>query len=152
MPSESSKRKRKRSTKKKFIEITEKELNDEYKDDIHISNVKLGQFFHMDFGFVRGTNYTLKQEDKSTVTSKDGYNSCLILMDRATRYTWIFLTKSESPPVNIARKVLRKFNANSKHYTVRTDLVRELGSSEDFRKMVDEEGYALEITGAKGSS
>ena len=84
--------------------------------------------------------------------SKDGNNSYLIVIDRAKRYTWIFLTKSESPPVNIARKVLRKFNANSKHYTVRTDLVRELGSSEDFRKMVDEEGYALEITGAKGSS
>ena len=102
--------------------------------------------------FFRGTNYTLKQEDKSTVKSKDGNNSYLIVIDRAKRYTWIFLTKSESPPVNIARKVLRKFNANSKHYTVRTDLVRELGSSEDFRKMVDEEGYALEITGAKGSS
>ena len=100
----------------------------------------------MDFGFVRGSQYSIKNENGSTITSKDGYNSYLLVIDRASRYTWVFLTKSKHPPVNLARKVISKFKANSPHRTVRTDQGGELGRSEKFSQMVSEEGFVLEFS------
>ena len=81
----------------------------------------------MDFGFVRGSSYTIKQEDGPTITSKEGYNSYLLIIDRATRYMWVFLTSSKEPPTEIARKVLQKFKSPDTHRIVRTDQGRELG-------------------------
>ena len=113
-PSASSKHHRRRTKKHKLAyplpatPIHDKDIDDN--DDIYIPNSPPGQFFHMDFGFVRGTNFTIKQEDGPTITSKDGYNLYLIIVDHATRYTWIFLTKTKQPPVSIARRVLQKFN------------------------------------------
>ena len=46
----------------------------------------------------------------------------------------------------------RKIKSDIPHRTVRTDLGKELGNSEAFRKMVHEEGLTLEVTGADGSS
>ena len=54
-------------------------------DDIIDGNP--GQHFHMDFGFVRGSEYKLKQELGPTITSIDGFNSYLIIVDHITRYT-----------------------------------------------------------------
>ena len=60
-PSESQKHKRSR-TKKKFKntqnlqpDSPSDDIDD--LDDIYIKNATPGQFFHMDFGFVRGSNY-----------------------------------------------------------------------------------------------
>ena len=53
-----------------------------------------GQHFYMDFGFVHSTVYRIKQEDTPTTTSIDGFNSYLTIVDRFTRYLWIFLTTS----------------------------------------------------------
>ena len=121
-------------------------------DDIYIPNSTPGQHFHMDFGFVRGSKYSIKQENNPTITSKDGYNSYLIVVDRASRYTWIFLTKSKNPPIEIARKLLRKFKSTNPHRTVRTDQGKELGRSTKFSQMVEEEGFTLELTGAEASA
>ena len=106
----------------------------------------------MDFGFVRGTGYIIKREDNSTITSIDGYNSYLIIVDRVTRYIWIFLTKSKSPPISAAQSILKKFKCNNPHRTVRTDQGKELGKSTQFQEMVHKEGYTLELTGADASA
>ena len=45
-----------------------------------------GQHFHMDFGFMRGSKYNVKQTNGPTLAIIDGYNSYLILVDRVTRY------------------------------------------------------------------
>ena len=45
-----------------------------------------GQHFHMDFGFICGSGYRLKTDDNKTVTSIDGYNFYLIIVDRVIRY------------------------------------------------------------------
>ena len=65
-------------------------------DDINLQNGHTEQHFHMDFGFVRGAGFRIKQEDKPTITSIDGFNSYLIIVDRVTRYIWVFLTTSSS--------------------------------------------------------
>ena len=121
-------------------------------DNIFLQKGLPGQHFHMDFGFVRVSKYTLKQENGPTITSKDGYNSCLLIVDRATRYMWIFLMSTKHPPVETARKVLNKFKATHPHRTVRTDQGKELGKSEKFREMIDQEGFLLKLTGAEASS
>jgi hypothetical protein len=51
-------------------------------------NAKLGERLHMDYGFWHGSNWK-KDSDGKTVTSIDGYWSCLIIIDRATCYIWI---------------------------------------------------------------
>ena len=61
----------------------------------------------MDFGFIRESGYKVKMEDATRVTSIGGFNSYLIIVDKATRYLWIFLTALKSPPVEIARSVSR---------------------------------------------
>ena len=96
-------------------------------DDIYIANANPGQHFHMDFGFVRGSTCTKKQEDGPTITSKNGYNSYILIVDQATRYMWVFLTSNKQPSTELARKVLRKFASTDRQRTVRTDQGQELG-------------------------
>ena len=73
---ESKKHKRKRSKNKiKDTEQLPSDLPTDDMDDIHIKNATPGQLFHMDFVFVRYSNYQLKQENSPTINSNDGYNS-----------------------------------------------------------------------------
>ena len=106
----------------------------------------------MDFGFVRGSEYKIKNESGPTLTSIDGFNSYLIIVDRITRYIWIFLTTSKSPPIHVAQRVLNKFKSNNTHRTVRTDQGGELAKSGLFQKMIDDEHFTLEMTGSDASA
>jgi len=60
-----------------------------------------GQSFSMDYGFMGESGYCSKDEEGRTITSIDGYCSYLLITDRATRYLWVFLTKTKSPPIDI---------------------------------------------------
>ena len=147
------KQKNRRTPKHKAPPITESHTSDPPGDeDTFIPNAITGQHFYMDFGFVRGSKYAIKREDGGTITSKDGYNAYLIIIDRASRYSWIFLTKSKHPPIVLAKKVLSKFKAKNPHKSVRTDQDSELGRSQKFFKMVCDEGFVLELTEAEASS
>ena len=106
----------------------------------------------MNFGFVRESSYTIKQEDDPTITSKDRYNSYLNIIGRATRYMWVFLTSNKEPPTEIARNVLRKFKSSDLHRTVCTDQGRELGLSAAFSQMIHDKGFTLEVIGAESSA
>jgi hypothetical protein len=44
-------------------------------------NMPPGTFFQMDMGYVRGTKYRVKDTDGNIVTSLDGYNSYLLVVD-----------------------------------------------------------------------
>lgn len=110
-------------------------------DDPEIAASSAGQHFHMDFGFVRGSKYVVKSENNPSITSIDGYNSYLIIVDRVTRYIWIFLTISKAPPITIAQKVLHKFKCKNPHRTVQTDQGGTLGMSHEFQKMVGNENF-----------
>jgi hypothetical protein len=48
------------------------------------ANAKPGEHLHMDYGFVRGSDWKQKDSDGKTVTSIDGYRSYLLIIDRAT--------------------------------------------------------------------
>ena len=47
---------------------------------------KTGSTFQMDFGFVRGSEYSYRDENDCLVTSIDGYTSYLLIIDETTRH------------------------------------------------------------------
>jgi hypothetical protein len=111
-----------------------------------------GQHFSIDFEFVRGSTYNIKTETGATVTSLDGMNSYLSIIDRATRYMWVFLTKSKVPLIETVTSIFNKFKCNNPHSTVRTDQGGELGKSQNFATAVAQCGFSLELTGSDASA
>lgn len=110
-----------------------------------------GQGLHMDFGFVRGSKWKEKDEQGNTITSIDGYRSYLLIVDRATRYKWLFLTKRKTPPIEQVSRLLEAIDCKSKGKYIMTDLGGELAKSHLFQQMIEKSGYTLRVTGA-GSS
>ncbi len=123
-------------------------------DDDYLPKADPGQHFSMDFGFVRGSQFKSKDEHGNLVTSFDGKNSYLIIIDRATRYTWVFLSNNKVPPIDAARKLLKKFKSTNPHRTVRVDQGGELGKSQLFKDMLaeDDVGFTMETTGSDSSA
>ena len=108
-----------------------------------------GQHFSIDYGFMKGTGYCPKDEEGRTITSIDGYRSYCLIVDRQSRYTWIFLTKTKTPPLQMIAKFLQEHGTTqTTHRTIRTDQGGELWASQDFRKTIYDAGYLLEPTGA----
>ena len=91
------------------------------KDDIYLPNAKPGQHFHCDFGCVRSKDFEMEDKEGRTQTSVDGKRLYLLIIDRATRYTWVFLSSSKLPPIAFCQSVLRKFKSKCKNKTIRCD-------------------------------
>ena len=116
-----------------------------------------GERFQMDFGFIKALDSESKEKIKGLIESYDGYNSYLLIIDKKTRYIWIFLSSSKSPPINTVDKFLIKHGIpRDKHsglnLVVRTDQGGELSGSKQFQKMLSLHGYTLEATAAGSSS
>ena len=109
--------------------------------------INKGDVLHIDFGFMRG-EFSDKDQNGRIITSIDGYNSYAIIVDKATRWMWILLTKSKIPPIDFTRKILQSFGPRTYQGRVTTDQGGELARSEEFRKMVSEENYILQPTAA----
>ena len=81
-----------------------------------------GKRFHMDFGFVWGPkdlqriihnkrtpkHKTAKSNHQPLLISHNGYSSYLLVVDVATCFIWIFLTKSKEPPFTTLQLFLKK--------------------------------------------
>ena len=103
-----------------------------------------GQHFNIDFGFMKGSGYCKKDEEGRTITSIDGYRSYLLVIDRKTRYTWIFLTKTKQPPLKIFNQFLKEHGHPTAHHrTVRCDKGGELWGS---HKLLDKYLLMLDIS------
>ncbi len=110
-------------------------------------NILPGQRFNIDYGFMKGTGYCPKDEEGRTITSLDGYRSYLLIIDRKTRYTWVFLTKSKKPPLETVDKFLSEHGHPTAHNrTVRTDKGGELWGSQQFRKIINDHGFIMDRT------
>jgi deoxyuridine 5'-triphosphate nucleotidohydrolase len=123
-------------------------------DDKPQPKIEKGQHLSMDFGFVRGSDWSKLESDGKLVTSMDGYRSYCLIIDRATRYIWIVLTKTKSPPVTQVKDLLKRLKGQvtNAYKTVTTDLGGELGKSKKFQTMLAEESYVLKTTGAHSSA
>ena len=139
--------------------VTKQKVTEEEYQEIDDIQGEPGQHYHMDFGFVKGrddsyditNNNTVKKKGK-IVKSIDGFQCYLIIIDRVTRYTWVFLSKNKQPPIATVQNLLNKFKSDNPNRTVRTDQGGELGHSTKFSTMIAQCGYALEETGPDASS
>ena len=87
--------------------------------------------FYMDFGFMHASTSDFSRPNKNTdrvVTSYDGFSSYLLIVDEATRFIWVFLTKSKAPPLDILDSFLARFG-HEHGGSVRTDQGGELARS-----------------------
>ena len=101
----------------------------------------------MDYGFLRGTQ-TTKNENGPLITSQDGYNCYLLIVDEYSRHLWIFLFADIYPPITTVTSFLSKHGTKSGLRRVRTDQGGELAKSIQFRYSLaprSELGYNLLI-------
>ena len=73
---------------------------------------EVGRRFYMDFGYMRASSSDYTKPNKKVdrvVDSWDGYSSYLLIVDEASRYIWVFLTKSKEPPLDIIDTFLDRF-------------------------------------------
>jgi len=133
----------KQTTMTEFHEIQNQENN---------TNYQPGQRFHMDFGFVRGTQYGERDSDGSLVTSLDRYNSYLLVIDRATRYTWVFLSRNKAPPIDTIKQFLAIHGTTqTTQKFIRTDEGGELWGSHKFQQAIKDAGFIMEATAPDAS-
>jgi dUTP pyrophosphatase len=106
-----------------------------------------GQHFHVDFGFMKGSGYCKQDEEGRTITSIDGFRSYFLIIDRKTRYVWVFLTKTKQPPLTIFAQFLKEHgHPSAQNRTVRSDRGGELWGSQSFRDTVQAAGFIMDPT------
>ncbi len=109
----------------------------------------------MDFGFMRASSSDYRKPNPKTdwvVQSWDGYSSYLLIVDEASRFMWVFLTKSKEPPLDIINSFLRKFG-NEEGGSICSDQGGELAKSPALADMVlRDHNYVFEPTGADSPS
>ncbi len=83
----------------------------------------------------------------------EGYLAYLIIVDKCSRYVWVFLRKLKEPPVNLIKAFLAIHRSHQVGGAIRTDQVGELARSTSFRTDVYKATkYAIEPTGADSAS
>jgi hypothetical protein len=82
------------------------------------------------------------------VSSYDGYTLYLLIIDEASRYAWVFLTKSNDPPIDIICAFLL-LHGHPDDGCIRINQGGELASSIVFCNLLLRDfWYTLEPTGA----
>ena len=110
----------------------------------------VGQHLHMDYGFVRGSDWSSTTNDGKLVTSIDKYRAYLLVIDKTSRYIWIYLTKDKSPPIKQVEGLLTHFQ-RYQFATIMTDQGGELAKSNAFKLLCQQQQYILQPTGAYAS-
>ena len=116
----------------------------------NIDHTSIGQHLHMDYGFVRGSDWSAKDNDGKLVTSVDKYRAYLLVIDKTSRYIWIYLTRTKSPPLDHVKDLLQRFKKFN-FSTIMTDQGGELARSNDFKLLCQNTNYVLQPTGAYAS-
>ena len=109
------------------------------------TEVICGEHFHMDFGFPRG-KYIDKDELGQRVTSIDGYNCYLLIIDHCSRYTWVMLGKRKTLPINFFRHFFKHHGNPTSRRVVTTDKGGDLQNSLEFRQLILQSNYLLQPT------
>jgi hypothetical protein len=109
----------------------------------------------MDFGFMQASSSEYNGKDKKhtqVIKSWDGYSSYLLIVDEASWYIWVFLTKSKDPPIDIVETFLARFG-HADGGVVCTDQGGELVRSSEFSDpILQNHQYVIEPTGADSPS
>jgi hypothetical protein len=92
------------------------------------------QRYFVDVGFLHSSTSDYSRPNPATdqiVTSVDGFNCYLLVMDEFSHYAWVFLCSSKEPPVEEMLAFLRVFGI-AKGGVLRCDQGGELAKSEHF--------------------
>jgi len=94
---------------------------------------EIGVRFYMDFRFIRASSVNYRRPNINSdriIDSYDGYSSYLLIVDDKLSKTWVFLTKSKAPTLDILRLFLCTFgrDRNLSSY-IRCDQGGELARS-----------------------
>jgi hypothetical protein len=111
--------------------------------------VKKRQRWFMDFGFLRASTTDYSRPDKTrdrVVTSFDGYNAYLIIVDEYTKFVWVYLCVSKDPPIDLIELHLDQFGTKGIH--IRCDQGGELAGCSEFITRMAARGHVVEPTGA----
>jgi hypothetical protein len=111
--------------------------------------------FYMDFGFVHSStlDYSRPQKGKDRfICSYDGFTSYLLIVDKVTRYIWVFLMGSKDPLLDIVAEFLHH-HGHEEGGSIRTNQGGKLACSLDFQNLLlCKFHYTLEPTGADSPS
>ncbi len=120
-----------------------------------VRTLEAGRRYYMDFGFMWASSSDYRKPNPKTdqvVQSWDGYLSYLLIVDEASRFMWVFLTKSKDPPLDIADSFLKEFGHDDGG-SICSDQGGELAKSAALADMVlGEHNYVFEPTGADSPS
>ena len=111
--------------------------------------------FFMDFGFIRASSTDFSRPDPSkdpVITSFDGFNSYLIIVDDHSRKIWIQLFASKDPPLDEINAFLKIYGRKDGG-CIRTDQGGELAKCKEFPTLMwDNHRYCMEPTGSDSPS
>jgi hypothetical protein len=116
---------------------------------------EVGKQYYMDFGFMRASCSDYRKPNPKTdrvVQSWDGYSSYLLIVDEASCFMWVVLTKSKDPPLDIIDSFLKKFGHHDGG-SICSDQGGELAKSSTLANMVlRTHNYVFEPTGVDSPS
>jgi hypothetical protein len=116
---------------------------------------KQKQQFYMDYGFVRSFASDFSRANKSKVCvvfSHDGFSSYLQVVDEASWYIWVFLTRTKDPPLDIISEFLQQ-NGHVDGGCIHTNQGEELAWSRALQDMVlCDHHYTLDPTSSDSPS
>jgi Reverse transcriptase (RNA-dependent DNA polymerase) len=123
------------------------------------------QILQMDIGVFRGpANLEEVLQRKADpkpkiIESRQGFVCYFLVIDRASRYTWVFPLRSKSVPPDLITLFINTHGYRDPALTsplrekiIRTDGEGSLAESSEFRKLVAHHGYALQKTATDTSS
>ncbi len=101
-----------------------------------------GEWFHMDMSFFQGTTYDIRDAYGHIITSLDGYNNYLLIINYATKHLWVSVTKSKVAQVKIIKNFEHSLSSNCHpkvhlHWFWRWTILMMY----DFQQALDEAGY-----------
>ena len=119
-----------------------------------------GQQFHMDLGYIRGPSnlqavlLERREEAKPKVIhSRQGFTCYLLVIDRCSRYMWVFPLKTRAVPTTLMQMFLSVHgNKEATPRIIRSDGEGALAESTEFRTFLVGTGYMLQKTAADTSS
>ena len=110
---------------------------------------------YVDFGFMCASSSDYSKPSKAkdrVINSWDGYALFLLVVDKASQYTWVFLMKSKEPPFGIIDTFIKCFgylNSGSVHSDQGGKLARSVAFSD---MLLRKHTYVVEPTSANSQN
>ena len=115
----------------------------------------IGKQFYIDFGFMRASTSDFSRPDPKrdrVISSFDGFNSYILIVDEASRHVWVLFSKLKEPPVDEVSAFLTEFGL-AREGLIHCDRGGELARSKEFVMVMQRDfWYKGEPTSADGAN